>query len=89
LVGSHILGTSLGQYLPFIYDIGPVGDLKSVPDIMVGKDDPQPLLFLIEDDSLKLDDGQGIDSCERFIQEKELRLKDEESADLEAPPLTP
>src|SRR6185503_19678685 len=62
------------KYFSFGHNVGPISDAEGFTDVVVCYEDPDTAAAQIENYVLDIVDGFGIDTCERFVKEDELRL---------------
>src|SRR5258708_4450513 len=89
LVGGVLFGRAGTEDVAFPENIGPIRDFQGLTDVVVGDQDADPAVPKVRDDLLDVDDGNGVDACERLVQQDEGRVGGQGAADLEATPFSP
>src|SRR5690606_17016124 len=90
---SHVLiiqncpGLARRQHPPLAQNVRAVADFQRFPHVVVGDEHADAALLQMADQALDLDDGNGIDAGERFVEQDETRPARERARDLEAPAL--
>ena len=74
---------------PAVVDVvRPIGDRKSLPNVVVGNQDTYSCCFQVEDDLLQVEHSNGINPGKRLGQQNEGRVDAESACNLHASPLS-
>ena len=73
-VGGEFLGHTLKEYSSFEEEVGTVGDIERLVDVMVGDEDADVAVFELPDDVLDVFHGDGVDAGEGLVEHDELGL---------------
>ena len=86
MIADDLIGMALGDHRPPGQDIGAIAGAQRFPDVMLRDQDADSPLAQVQNDFLDIDDGNGIDAGERFVQEHEARFASQGPGDFHAPP---
>ena len=85
-IGAQFLGRAVAKDLALVDDVRAVGDRECFTDIMVRNQHSDATGFKVEDDFLKVDYRDGIDSRKGLIQKNEGWLDAQAAGNLDASP---
>src|SRR2546421_3900932 len=73
------------KYFSLSHDIGAVGHAEGFAHIMISNQDPDAAAAQVDEYTLNIVAGLGIDSGKRFVQENELRLSRQRASNFSTP----
>ncbi len=83
-VVGEVLGGALLEDRAFVEEIGAVGDMEGLADVVVGDKDADVAFLEFEDDVLDVLHSDGVDAGEGFVEEKEHGVVGERTCDFGA-----
>ena len=83
-VVDQVVGLAGGEDSTVADDVGSVADAEGFAYVVVGNEYADAARFEEVDDFLDVDDGNGVDAGEGFVQEDEARLHGEYAGDFDA-----
>src|ERR1700682_2659325 len=86
-IGKNLIRRSGGEHRPLADDISARADTESFPDIMIGYEHADALVGQVLDYSLNIDNGQGVDTGKRFVQQDKPGIRRQGAGDFPPPAL--
>src|ERR1700692_249004 len=86
-IGKNLIRRSGGEHRALTHDVCAAANPQDLADIMIGYEHADALVGQVLDYSLNIDNGQGVDTGERFVQQDEPRIRRQGPGDLHAPAL--
>jgi hypothetical protein len=76
---NDFLRLAVRQHRSLVDDVGPVADAQRFAHVVIGDEHADAALFEKSDDFLNLQHRNRIDTCERFVEQDEARVRRERS----------
>src|SRR5262249_52871705 len=77
-------GRALLEHCAVVQDVRAVTDAEGFAHVVIGDEDANASLPYLSHNALNVNHGDGIDACERLVEEHERGRDDERAADLDA-----
>ena len=87
-VAAQFARRTLAEDAALRNDVGAVGDAERFADVVVGDEHADAAVFQIKDYLLQIENGDGIDATERFVEQDKGRLDAKAASDLNPSPFS-